>query len=445
MKKDKRIIVWFRNDLRVEDNEALTEAIKDGGEILPVYVFDAPLLSADTPYGFRRIGARRLQFLLESVAALRSELEALGCPLIVRIGDPAEELFLLAKRYQVRSVYANWERTYEEALLQNDLEHRLWRIGAELNLYRGKMLYYTQDLPFPICQTPNCFNTFRREVQRFIPIRDPLPIPEQLTPCSADLELGALPTLEDFGYDAPPSPVEQSFQYTGGTVNGKDLVQAFFESKQRVEKYPEQRKFFGTSDGSSRLSAWLANGCISPKMVHAALKAHEALHGTSKGSQLFFQELLWRDFYRLMGKKHKKGIFSLTGLKGKDKMNLADNLEPFLAWTSGQTGTPIIDACMRALRQTGYISHKARQLVASYLIFELKCHWQLGAHYFESVLIDYDVCSTWLGWLDVAGLGTESREAQIINPDYYQSKYDPQRNYTDYWLNTSNLLESTKQ
>ncbi|MDX1666661.1 MAG: deoxyribodipyrimidine photo-lyase, partial [Saprospiraceae bacterium] len=138
-----RAIVWFRQDLRLHDNEALTEALKQADEVIPIYVFDERLFNGETSYGFRKTGKYRAQFIIESVEDLRRSLRELKSDLIVRVGKPEEEIFELARQAKSRWVFCNRERTREEVEVQDALEKNLWTIGQEMRYSRGKMLYYT--------------------------------------------------------------------------------------------------------------------------------------------------------------------------------------------------------------------------------------------------------------------------------------------------------------
>ena len=148
MKKAKRVVVWFRQDLRLHDNEALTHAFKRGEEIVPIYVFDERKFQDTTSYGFRKTGKHRAKFLLESVEDLRQSFKDKGIDLVVRVGKPEDIIPAFADELKAGWVFCNIERTDEEIKVQDAVEKELWRIGRELYYFRGKMLYYTQDLPF---------------------------------------------------------------------------------------------------------------------------------------------------------------------------------------------------------------------------------------------------------------------------------------------------------
>ena len=160
----KRAIVWFRQDLRLHDNEALQDALASADEIMPVYVFDERVFSGKTRFGFPKTDKFRARFIIESVQDLRKTLRSLGSDLIIRKGKPEEILFELARDIKANWIFCNRERTQEEVDVQDVLERNLWSIGREIRFSRGKMLYYTADLPFPVTHTPDTFTQFRKKL-----------------------------------------------------------------------------------------------------------------------------------------------------------------------------------------------------------------------------------------------------------------------------------------
>lgn len=435
MKKVKRVIVWFRQDLRVHDNEALTAAIQRAEEVYPIFVFDERTFLGKTSFGFAKTGAFRCQFIIDSVRDLRQSLRDLGLDLIVRTGKSEEVIFDLARQLKSSWVFCNREPTHEEAQIQSALETRLWSVGQEINYFRGKMLYYTQDLPFPITHTPDTFTQFRKEVERIVPVRAPLPVPQKSDIAAAwsmPIEVGDLPTLADFGH-APIAPDQRSaMPFAGGESAGKERVQYYFFEKKLVSHYEETRNGLIGADYSTKFSAYLAQGCLSPKYIYAELQRYEAEQGANKSTYWLFFELLWRDFFRLMGKKYGNKIFRKSGIRGvKNTHN--DNRKAFERWATGQTGQPFIDANMRELNATGFMSNRGRQNVASYLVHDLRVNWLMGAEYFESLLVDYDVCSNWGNWNYVAGVGNDPREDRRFNPNTQAQRYDANGDFVRLW------------
>ncbi len=425
-----RSIMWFRNDLRLHDNEALIDAISHNQEVLPLYVIDPRLFQGFTSYGFRKAGKYRIQFILESLQDLKSSLQNIGSDLCIRVGNPEEVIPEIARTIRSSYVYCNRERTRDEVSVQDDLEQGLWVIGQEMRYYRGKMLYYTADLPFPVTHCPDTFSHFRKEVEKFVTIRKPLKAPTVIEPLSCELDMGMLPSLEDFGYQVCNQPV----QLTGGETAAIEQLKYYLWDSKLIESYFNSRNGLLGRDYSSKFSAHLSKGTLSPKLVMSELKKYETEVVKNKSTYWLGFELLWRDFFRLMGKKHGNKIFHSTGTKGKLDIKLYDNQVLFEKWTSGKTGIPFVDANMRELNATGFMSNRGRQNVASFLVKDLKINWLWGAEYFESLLIDYDPCSNYGNWNYIAGIGSDPREGRYFNIPLQAKKYDPDGSYMRHWL-----------
>ncbi len=435
MGKPKRIVVWFRQDLRIHDNEALDYALERGDEIIPIYVFDPRLFSGTSSYGFSKTGKYRAKFILESIQDLRQSFQKLGGDLVVRIGNPEEEVFKLANKVQASWVFCNRERTDEEIKVQDALERNLWKIGIELHYFRGKMLYYTQDLPFPVSHCPDVFTQFRKEVERFIPIREPLPSPTRITmPSDIALNYGDMPSMKDLGQEDFKCDARAAIQFKGGETEGLARLEEFIWEKDHLRHYKETRDGLLGANYSSKLAPWLSQGCLSPKKVYFEIKKYERKRVKNKSTYHLFFELLWRDFFRLMGKKHKNNIFKKGGIKEQVNPEWEDDLHRFKIWREARTGVPFIDANMRELKFTGFMSNRGRQNVASFLINDLKVNWQIGAEYFESLLIDYDPCSNWGNWNYLAGVGNDPRDDRYFNILTQAKRYDPNGEYVKLWI-----------
>lgn len=428
-------VVWFRNDLRLHDNEALTEALRRADVIVPVYIIDDRLFQGKTRFGFRKTGVFRARFLLESVQDLRKSFHTLGTELLVRSGKPELIIPEIARELKATWVYCNRERTREEVEVQDALEKQLWASGLELIYCRGKMLYHTTDLPFPVNQTPEIFTQYRKEVERQTQVRAPLPRPEgPLAPFSTTLAAGKIPSLEELGYEEPEQDDRAVLTFEGGESAGLARLQYYLWETDLIKAYKETRNGLLGGDYSSKFSPWLACGCLSPKQIYQELKRYEAQRGANESTYWLFFELLWRDYFRLVAKKHGNKIFLAGGIKGEKNPKLRNDFKNLERWTQARTGVPFIDANMKELALTGFMSNRGRQNVASYLVNDLKVNWQMGAEYFESMLLDYDPASNWGNWNYVAGVGNDPRENRYFNPKTQAERYDPQGVYVRHWL-----------
>jgi deoxyribodipyrimidine photo-lyase len=432
---ERRGIVWFRQDLRLHDNEALTEALRHCAEIIPVYVFDERVFTGKTTwFKFPKTGKFRAKFIIESVEDLRCSLRKLGSDLIVRTGKPEEVIYHIAREYKTSWVFCNRERTQEEVNVQDALEQNLWHIGQEMRYSRGKLLYHTADLPFPITHTPDVFTQFRKEVERAVQVREPLPVPDEIPGIHPDIVPGEIPSLEELGHEHFTADPRAVIDFEGGETAGLARLRYYLWEQDLAKSYFETRNELLGGDYSTKFSPWLAQGCLSPKKVYHELKRYEIERGENKSTYWIFCELLWRDFFRLTAKKHGNSIFFKGGMKEEPDRRLSNDRQLFKVWKEGRTGVPFIDANMREINLTGYMSNRGRQNVASFLINDLKVNWQMGAEYFESILIDYDTASNWCNWNYIAGVGNDPREDRYFNILSQATRYDPHGEYVKHWL-----------
>ncbi|RYZ99230.1 MAG: DASH family cryptochrome [Sphingobacteriaceae bacterium] len=423
---ERTILVWFRNDLRVHDNEILLEATRKADKILPVYCFD-PFYFKNGETGFSKTGNFRARFLIESVADLRNNLRALGGELIIRTGNPAEILPQLAAQYQVNEVYHHREVAFEETAISEEVETALWKTRLNLKHFIGHTLYHKEDLPFPIKDIPDSFAVFRKKVERDSNVRPIAESPEHIvTPQISDA--GDLPALEQLGltelYDDPRA----TLHFTGGESAGLQALQHYLNNtvtlNPRAVRNPQT-----LAEHSSKLSPWLAVGCISPRKVYWEVMQHE----NGPGNNSLILEILWRDYFRFMFKKHGRKFFMPQGFKDEAPEVAKDQDALFEKWKKGKTGVPYIDAAMHELNATGYINNYARQIVAGYLVRELEVDWTRGAVYFEEKLIDYSPASNWGNWAFVAGVGNDPRDNRNFI-SRQSAELETKSDFIDHWL-----------
>lgn len=427
-------IVWFRNDLRLEDNEALVQAAANAELVVPVYVFDERVFLGRTSVGLRKTNIYRTQFIVESVADLRNNLREKGSELIVRVGKPEIVIQELALQYKASWVFCNRERTYEEVKVQDALERNIWEAGAEVFYTRGKMLYYTADLPFPILHTPDTFSSFRKEVERLVAIRKPLPPPTLTGTKHPEMSNpGEIPTLVDLGFEQDENQDLKESKFKGGETAALQQLQHFIWDSDALRTYKDTRNQFLSWEYSSKLSPWLSLGCLSPKTVYYEVKRYENSVTKNESTYWIIFELLWRDYFRLVGKKYENRIFKLTGTNDR-VMTWIEDKELFTLWCEGRTGIPFVDANMRQLLATGFMSNRGRQNVASFLTKDLKINWLWGAEFFESYLLDYDPCSNYGNWAYIAGVGQDLKEDRYFNVITQGQKYDPNGEFIKHWV-----------
>ena len=207
----------------------------------------------------------------------------------------------------------------------------------------------------------------------------------------------------------------------------------FFETK-CISDYKETRNGLIGADYSSKFSPWLALGCISPRFIFRELQQYEVEFGANDSTYWLVFELLWRDYFRFMMKKHQSKWFGKAGIKTNKIKLFKDDVQKLQDWIEGKTGVDFVDANMIELKHTGFMSNRGRQNVASYLCNDLKLDWRLGAAYFEQQLIDYDVCSNWGNWAYLAGVGNDPRDNRYFNIDKQAAVYDKNSKYRNLWL-----------
>ena len=429
----RRSIVWFRNDLRLHDNEALIDAINHNDEIIPIFILDPRIFRGTTKSGFKKTSKHRLRFILESLQDLRENLQKINSTLYIREGIPEQIIPQIARETKTTYIYCNRERTDEEVKVQDSMESKLWSIGQEIRYYRGKMLYYTADLPFPITHCPDQFASFRKEVEKIVKIRKPIATPENKLPqLSIHLEAGIIPSIEEFGFE--DSMFTKGITFKGGETEALKNLKYYIWESNHINQYKETRNHLLGRNYSSKFSPYLSAGCLSPKLVHEEIVKYEKERIENDSTYRLKYELLWRDFFRFMGKKHGNKIFQLGGTKSFPPERSLVDMTLFEKWKTGRTGIPFIDANMMELNKTGFMSSRGRQLVASFLINDLKINWILGAEYFESMLIDYDPCSNYGNWNYMAGVHSDAHQDKYINIPSQARKYDPKAEYMKYWL-----------
>jgi deoxyribodipyrimidine photo-lyase len=427
----KRSLVWFKTDLRLHDNETLVKAIEKSDYVIPVYCIDETQFEINE-FGFGKMGNFRANFLLESIENLDKNLRILGSGLIVLKGKPEVEIPKLAHDLACTKVYAKKEVGAEEKALEKKLEESLWKQKCELEVFSTSTLYYATDLPFSIKDIPDVFSVFRKKTEKECTIRPVFKRP-------AKIESPFIPpmkkyTLKDLGLKKVKTDDRSAFKFKGGEDEAlKRLTYYLFESK-LISSYKETRNGLIGPDYSSKFSAWLALGCISPREIFVEIKKYEEEYGANDSSYWLIFELIWRDYFRFMSKKYQNSFFKLGGFKSKNPIINKLDKNKLKNWIDGKTGVDFIDANMLELKHTGFMSNRGRQNVASYFCHELKFDWRIGASYFEEQLIDYDVTSNWGNWAYIAGVGNDPKENRIFNIEKQCKEYDPDGKYRDLWL-----------
>ncbi|MFN5459613.1 MAG: DASH family cryptochrome [Bacteroidota bacterium] len=424
-------IFWFRNDLRVHDNEALLKAASSSDELIPLYIFD-PRNFEKNEWGFSRSGFFRTKFLIESVQDLRNNIQQKGGKLIVRYGYPEKIIPALCKENGVATVYFSKEVAPEEVKLENLVSKELSPIDVNWKEVWTSTLYSKNELPFSIPRMPDLFTMFRKKTERESKIGDMVHEPERIT-TPKGINEGEIPDIESLCGESFEDDPREIFKYKGGESKALAHLQNYVWETEAIKHYQETRNELKGTDFSSRFSPWLALGCISPRKIYHEVMAYEKNVEKNKSTYWLVFELVWRDFFRFSMEKHGQKYFRSQGLRESLSYEFSHDKRKFIQWIEGRTGHEFIDAIMNELRYTGFISNRARQVAASYLVHDMNIDWLMGASYFESRLIDYDVCNNYGNWAYIAGVGNDARPDRYFDVDKQARLYDKDKSYRKLW------------
>ena len=412
----KRVLVWFRQDLRLTDNPALYEAVKFADDVIPVYIFE-------TQPDFE-IGAAQCWWLHHSLSALQASLAEKGVDLLLIKGNAKTLIPKLITQYKADGVY--WNRCYEPASITRDkaLKAELQAEGFLVKTFNASLLNEPWTIMNKSGSYFKVFTPYWRYCLTQLQGYRPLPVPK--------LKQSAVIKCENLSqwWLCPQKPNwAQGFanSWQPGEQQAKRRLKTFINKK--LEKYAGQRDFMA-ADHTSHLSPSLHFGELSPGQVYNATQA--AVDSVDR--QRFLAELGWREFSYYL-------LYHFPEL-AKENFNRKFNDFPWLntskqlrQWQSGETGYPIVDAGMRELWQTGYMHNRVRMIVASFLTKHLLIDWRKGADWFLDTLVDADLASNSASWQWVAGCGADAAPYfRIFNPVLQGEKFDRQGEYIRRWL-----------
>ncbi|MCX7223419.1 MAG: DASH family cryptochrome [Burkholderiales bacterium] len=422
-------IYWFRQDLRLSDSPALRQACVGADNLILIYTH-ASRYDEQTPWGFARTSRRRREYTEATLQALRRNIETRGNTLLEFTGNPAEILQVLAGNFAVDTIYCEAIEAPEERAELAQLRQLGLRI---VDIWQSTM-FDPRDLPFTPEQMPDTFTIFRQQIERSDArpralVQTPTRLPPVVSLERVSLPL-RLPTHAAEHLNASPLPAGEDAAY--------QCVNNYF-STQHPKHYKETRNQILGEHYSTRLSIWLALGSLSATSALTVLKEFEATHGSNDSTYWIFFELLWRDYFRFLHIKYGRRLYLRNGLRADSSAEIShttalpvqhDNLTN---WMAAQTANDFVNAGMTELRQTGFLSNRMRQIVASYLIYDLGVDWRAGAAWFENQLLDFDVYSNQGNWLYIAGLGTDPRGGRRMNMQKQMQEHDPDGSYRTHW------------
>jgi len=419
-------IIWFRNDLRIHDNEVLSKAIKNSKFIIPIICID-PSLFQENVFGAKKIGKFRAKFLVDSIIDLRNSFHKKKGKLLVFVGKPEVIIPKIALKYHCKKVYAQKEIASEELITENLVEKALWLCQVSLQLIWGQTLFHPDDLPFSTKDIPDIFTNFRKNIELESTVRNCIAINEKFY-FPPDLEDDKLPDFKKLGLVC-----ETDTLFKGGESEGLKRLNYYLYKSRLIQTYKETRNGLLGLNYSSKFSPWLALGCVSPRHIYWEIKKYEQEIAANDSTYWLVFELLWRDYFKFVFKKYGNKLFQENGLKSESKTEKCNDTVLFEKWITGTLGVPFVDANMRELAQKGYMSNRGRQNVASYFVHYLNLPWLDGAAYFEEMLIDYDVCSNYGNWAYFVEGGDDHRENRVFNIAKQAKDYDPKAEYVKHW------------
>jgi deoxyribodipyrimidine photo-lyase len=424
----KKIIVWFRKDLRLHDQPALWEAAREG-TIIPVFIWAK---EEEREY---RSSEAALWWLHHSLRSLQQSLSSHGLSLVIRSGPSLDTLINIIEETTADAVFFN--HRYEPSIMkrERDIINALQTLGVEVRTFHSHLLFSPDRLLNQKGEPYKVFTPFwKRCIQEAVP--RPLPVPKTM---HGDQGTTATMTVEQLELLSPLRWHAKFQSYwepgeTGAIARWNTFV------KNGLSRYEEGRDF-PFQEAVSRLSPHLAWGDISARALwHAAKRrlVQEVEHGegtiASKPIEAFLRQLIWREFgyHQLI---HFPTIVDAPIREPFQSFPWQEDVEHWERWKKGLTGYPLIDAGMRELWETGWMHNRVRMVVASFLVKHLLIDWRKGAKWFQQTLVDFDVANNAMGWQWSTGCGLDAAPYfRIFNPVAQSEKFDENGDYIRRWV-----------
>jgi deoxyribodipyrimidine photo-lyase len=413
-------LYWITHDLRLDDNPALRLA-SQAEKLLLVYVID-PAWFVENQYGQISMGSHRWRFIRQTLVDLDHSLRNLGHRLIVVEGEPVKTISRLISQYQFRRFVSSQQfGSYEKDCLTR---LRLAHSSVQFDIVDTYTLFDHGSLPMQVQNIPETYSKFRRLAEKattFAPTSAPNSLPIMVKVNEPDTPMAG---WSDLGESQSP--------FIGGESAATQHLEYYFSSDLPLTYKVVRNELDGWSN-SSKMSAWLNSGCLSARRLLLHLNRYEQQRGHNDSTYWLYIELLWREYFQWLALKIGKILFAKDGNAPHPCTGNFDH-ECLVAWSEGTTAYPLVNACMRQLNATGYLSNRGRQIVASCLINELQGDWRYGAALFENLLVDYDVAVNWGNWQYMAGVGADPRGGRHFNLIKQTEIYDANGSYRERWL-----------
>jgi deoxyribodipyrimidine photo-lyase len=428
-KQENTALIWFRNNLRVHDNLSLKKATENHSKVIAVYFFDPKLFKTDA-FGFQKTAKFRAKFLLETITDLKKNLEALNITLLTYFESPENRIHVLCDALSISTIYTQKEWTREEVSTENLINSTL-SDTVHFTADYDQFLYHPDAVSKDFSKIPDVFTIFRKKLEKTVKIDGEFSaskLPKENLISTATV----IPTMETLGFSNFKTATKTAFPFAGGETAAFERLQTYFFETKKVSNYKKTRNGLIGADYSTKFSPWLANGSLSAKTIYWKIKAYESEFGANQSTYWVVFELIWRDYFKYISLKYTSKIFKIGGILNKNYHWNTDQ-KTIQQWIQGETKDDFVNANMIELRETGFMSNRGRQNVASYFSKELLLDWRIGAAYFESMLIDYDVHSNYGNWMYVAGVGNDPRDRKF-NTQLQAERYDQNHKYRKLWL-----------
>lgn len=413
-------LVWLRRDLRLKDNTALVESSKLSRRTAVAFIFDKKILE-----GLKDKSDRRVSFIFQTLEEINNNLIKKGSQLIIKYGDPTEEIPKLIKKLHAEALFFNEDYEVYAKKRDHKVKSILLKSGADVHNFKDHVIFSGNDILKPNSHPYQMFTPYKKTWLKNIKPQD---FAEKKTNYTFVDENTAskhsdILSMKKLGF----SLVHQQYSFQQpGRKNGKKSLSNFSIS---LKNYDNHRDYPGLDGGTSGLSTHLRFGTLSIREC-----VRFCIHSKNKGAQTWLSELIWRDFYSMILDQYphvEKGCFK----KQYDKIKWPRSARFYKSWCEGKTGFPIVDAGMRQLNTTGWMHNRVRMIVASFLVKDLLVDWRKGESYFAEKLLDFDLASNNGGWQWSASTGCDAQPYfRVFNPSLQSKRFDPDAIYIKKWI-----------
>ena len=432
----KKALIWLRNDLRIDDHFAFSHAAQNCDQLVAYYTFD-PDHYKKNRWGFIKTGSFRTQFLVETIQQLKKDLAKKNISLIIESQVPEIGIPKWLEILGITDLYFQNEWTSEEFKSSESLQKKISN-HIRIHNYYDQFLFHPEDIPVEVESLPEVFTVFRKQCEKSSKVR---PCFTEISPFPKENILDQdfkLPMLFSQEFNKIEHHPNSAFPFKGGSQEGKDRINQYFWQTKKLSYYKQTRNGLIGVDYSSKLSAWLANGSLSSRQIYWEVMNYEKEVKKNQSTYWMIFELIWRDYFKYISLKHRNKIFHLDGILN-NKYNWDTDRNKFDSWINGTTSEAFVNANMIEILKTGWMSNRGRQNVASFFAKDLFMDWRMGAAYFESMLVDYDVHSNYGNWMYVSGVGNDPRDRKF-NIRIQSERYDQGGKFQRMW-NQKSLFE----